>query len=72
MTKAEATRLRAVCGEAGIVGLVMHTEQWSENGHYVELPVPLAWEVADWQRAVRAAWWEEIAALKAKESAHVA
>lgn len=49
MTHAKALAVRAACDAAGVVGLVCHTEQWSDNSHYVELPVIPPWTLAAWR-----------------------
>lgn len=51
MTYIKAQAVKAICEAAGLTALKMHDKD--SNGeiyHYVELPCPLAWEVADWQR----------------------
>ena len=50
MTQQAATKLTAIARECGLTAIVMHHQQWGDSVNFVELPVPAAWEVADWQR----------------------
>ena len=55
MTYEAARAVRRACDAAGVTGIVMHAEQFSDTSHYVELPVIPPWTVAAWQASDAAA-----------------